>query len=68
MEKFIWRLLVANFLLLTGTALLVMAYVLFANSALAMVGAVGGYILIPLGIVWGLVAIIDHNREYGEEE
>ena len=62
LEK-IWRLLVAIFLLLIGISILLLAYIVFQNSALAIVGVYGAFILIPWGIGKGLFAIIDRNRE-----
>ena len=59
----LWRLQVANFLLLMGIAGLVLAYMVFQNTMLAAAGVYGAFILIPWGIGKGLFAIIDRNRE-----
>ncbi len=67
MDK-IWRMVTANFLLLVGIACLILAYVVFQNSVLAVVGVYGAFILISWGIVRGLFAIIDYNREQKEKE
>ena len=59
----LWRLQVANFLLLMDIAGLVLAYMVFQNTMLAAVGVYGAFILIPWGTGKGLFAIIDRNRE-----
>ena len=64
----IWRVVTANFLLLTGIACLVLAFAVLRDTVLAAVAVYGAFILIFWGVVRGLFAIIDHNREVKEKE
>ena len=64
----IWRVVTANFLLLVGIACLVLAFVVLRDTILAVIAVYGAFILILWGVVRGLFAIIDHNREVKENE
>ena len=66
-EDFFWRLLTANFLLLIGIACLVIVYVLGMGGPLAGVLLYAAMFCIGWGLVRGLFAIIDRNREREKE-
>lgn len=67
MDK-IWRLLTAMFIMMVGAVSLIMAYILFVDTALAVVGVYAAFICIPWGIAKGLLVIIDYHREQKEKE
>ena len=67
MDK-IWRLLTAMFIILTGAMSLLMAYILFADTAFAAVCVYAAFICIPWGFAKGLLVIIDYHREQKEKE
>ena len=66
-EDFFWRLLTANFLLLIGIACLVLVYVLGMGGPFAAVILYAALFCVGWGIVRGLFAIIDRNREREKE-
>jgi len=67
MDK-LWRLMTAMFLLLIAVVFLLMAYILFSESALAGICVWISYICVLGGIAKGLFAIIDYHRENRDEE
>ena len=66
MDK-IWRLMTAMFLLLIAIVSLLMAYILFANTALAAICVWVSFACTVWGIGKGLFAIIDYRREHNDE-
>ena len=62
-EDLFWRLLTANFLLLIGIACFAVVHVLGMDGAFAAMLLYAGLFWIGWGIVRGLFAIIDRNRE-----
>ena len=67
MDK-IWQLLKAMFVMLVGAVSLLCAYILFADTGLAFICGIVAYICIPVGMVSGLLVIIDRHREQKENE
>ena len=62
-----WRLLVAIFILAIACALGVLIYI-FQEGFLAVACFYSIWVLIPWGIIKGVVAIWDHHREHKSEE
>ena len=68
MEKYIWRLLTAMFLLLVAIALGVFAFLL--QGVVFMVGLCfyGAVLCALIGIAKGFMVMIDYHREHQTEE
>ncbi len=68
MEKYIWRLLTAMFLLLVSAVLGVFAFLFQGAAFMLGVCFYGAILCALLGITKGLLVIIDYHRNQKEEE
>lgn len=67
MEKYVWRLLTAMFLLLVAAVLAVFAFVFQGATLILGICVYGGMICALIGIARGLLVIMDYNRAHKEE-
>ena len=68
MEKYIWRLLTAMFLLMVAAVLGVFAFVFQGATVLLGICVYGALFCALVGVAKGLAVIIDYHRENKEEE
>ena len=66
MEK-IWRLLTAIFILCAVIAVLLLAYE-FQNAVFSVAAVYAAILMIPVGIIKGVLVMIDYHREKKNEE
>ena len=67
--EYIWRLLLAVFMLVAAIALIAFAFV-FDHTVISAIGIYGAIFLFLIGCCVGIFAIIDHNNacKGGEEK
>lgn len=71
MEKYIWRLLTAIFMLATSFALFLIGWIFSGglfNNMVSVLLAYAVLFLALIGITKGLLVIIDYHREHSDEE
>ena len=66
MEKFIWRLLTAIFILMVAVVLGVMAFMFEGVSLMVGLCVYGALICALVGVIKGILVTIDYHREYKE--
>lgn len=67
MDKYVWRLLTAMFLLMVAAVLAVFVFLFQGEAVMVGICLYGALICALCGIAKGLFVIIDYHREYQKE-